>query len=73
MRPFWAILDIEGRSAKPCGGPRKKDGRMEATIFMKDNGASVVAVEVKCYVKDGKQCVDVLDENGKVVYSRHEM
>ena len=67
MRPFWLDANIEGRNTDLCGGPRRKDGRMNIDIRQRDNGNSVTAFKIECE-SDGKTCeTRVYDSNGDLV------
>ena len=67
MRPFWLDANIEGRQTNLCGGPRRKDGRMNIDIRQIDNGNSVTAFKIECE-SDGKTCeTRVYDHHGDLV------
>ena len=67
MRPFWLNANVEGRNTDLCGGPRRKDGRMNIDIRQRDNGNSVTAFKIECE-SDGNTCeTRVYDHNGDLV------
>ena len=67
MIPFWLDANVEGRQSNLCGGPRRKDGRMNIDIRQRDNGNSVTAFKIECE-SDGKTCeTRVYDHHGDLV------
>lgn len=67
MRPFWLDANVEGRQSSLCGGPRRKDGRMNIDLRQRDNGSSVTAFKIECE-SDGKTCeTRVYDHKGDLV------
>lgn len=48
VRNFWMEATIEGRASKPAGGPRSKTGDMVVTVYQREEGKSVKAVQVHC-------------------------
>lgn len=67
MRPFWLDANIEGRKTDICGGPRRKDGRMNIDIRQRDDGNSVTAFKIECE-SDGNTCeTRVYDHHGDLV------
>ena len=69
MRPFYIVAEIEGRKTPLTGGPQRKDGKANVYVLVRDNGESICAYEIKCYSKDGKLKVDVVNNNGDIVDS----
>lgn len=55
MRPFWLDANVDERQSNLCGGPRRKDGRMNIDIRQRDNGNSITAFKIECE-SDGKTC-----------------
>ena len=67
MRPFWLDANVDGRQSNLCGGPRRKDGRMNIDIIQRDNGNSITAFKIECE-SDGKTCeTRVYDHHGDLV------
>ena len=67
MSPFWLDANIDGRQSNLCGGPRRKDGRMNIDIIQRDNGNSITAFKIECE-SDGKTCeTRVYDHHGDLV------
>ena len=67
MRPFWLDANVEGRQTNLCGGPRRKDGRMNIDIIQRDSGNPITAFKIECE-SDGKTCeTRVYDSNGDLV------
>lgn len=50
MRNFLMEADIDGRASLVSGGPRAKDGGMHISIRQRDEGASVTAFSISCFV-----------------------
>lgn len=69
LRNFWLEAEIEGRQTPLAGGPRGRDGKMCATIYVKSAGLSRRAVSVECRVnKEGKNEVSVFNADGIRIY-----
>lgn len=48
VRNFWVEADIDGRETTLAGGPRRKDGAMDVTIYQRDDGGIKTAVRIFC-------------------------
>lgn len=64
VRNFWIEADIDGRQTNAAGGPVRKDGGMDVTIYQRDDGAIKTAVRIVCraYGDMLKTTVDVDEE-----------
>jgi hypothetical protein len=54
MRNFWIEADVDGRKTRLMGGPRSKDGGFKLTVYMRDDGDSVIAAHVRGTEVDGR-------------------
>lgn len=48
VRNFWVYADIDGRETTLSGGPRAKDGGMDVTVYIRDDGGIRTAVRICC-------------------------
>ncbi len=48
VRNFWADLDVDGYQNMVGGGPRRKDGGMEVTVYQREDGRIETACRVIC-------------------------
>lgn len=71
LRNFWVELDTDGNRTRTATGPRSKDGGLHVRLSMRDQGASKLVLEVLCYEDRGRLYVDVLDVDGKRIFSRN--
>lgn len=46
VRNFWIEADIDGRWTALKGGPRSRDGGFSLTVYIRDNGGILRAVEM---------------------------
>ena len=49
-RNFWIECDIDGRKTRLEGGPRRKDGGFELTIWQRSEGGRMKAFAVQGFV-----------------------
>ena len=70
MRNFWLTAYIDGRETLLEGGPRSKTGGMEATLYMRDDGCSVVACKMDCLEVGGELHVRIYDSDGNNVFEK---
>jgi hypothetical protein len=47
VRNFWITADIDGHKNHLRGGPRNKDGGIDVTIKMRDEGEVIEALRIK--------------------------
>lgn len=48
VRNFWVEADVDGYQTMVSGGPRRKDGGMDVTIYQRDDGGIKTAVRIFC-------------------------
>jgi len=46
VRNFWITLDVDGKQKRVATGPRRKDGGFDLTLYMRDKGDVVEALEI---------------------------
>lgn len=69
VRNFWVDAEIDGRSTTLSGGPTGKAGGLDATFFIRDDGAVAEALTVSGFAhSDGSLVLRVKDADGKVVH-----
>jgi len=73
VQNFHVMAKIDGRDTVLRGGPRNKDGGMDITVLMRDEGEKVEAVSILCRVfgddKEGRILqVTVQDTDGMDVH-----
>lgn len=67
---WWLVADIDGRRGALESGPRAKDGGIYVAISQRDDGEISNALTVIGTAReDGTLYLEVLDRNGKIVYS----
>lgn len=70
VRNFYLSANIDGRQTKLAGGPRSRDGGLDATIYVRDRGDIVPAVTIECFAyDDGRLRVNVFDDAGDRIMS----
>lgn len=69
VRNFWVEGQIDGRQSKLAGGPARKDGGLNLSVFQREDGGIVTAFKVCCYEVDGNLITEVIDRNGALVAS----
>jgi hypothetical protein len=52
VRNFWIEADVDGRATKLTGGPVRKDGGIDVTIYIRDEGGISRAVSIRGRVLD---------------------
>lgn len=68
IRNFWIDVDIDGRKTRLSGGPRNKDGGFSMTIYQRNKGQSVKALEIEGTIADDKLAIYVHDEEISVTH-----
>ena len=46
VRNFWVEADIDGYNSTPAGGPRRRDGGMDVTLYQRKDGGIETAVRL---------------------------
>ena len=59
VRNFWVEADIDGYNSTPAGGPRRKDGGMDITVYQREDGGIKTAVRIFCRSRDEKLITEV--------------
>ena len=59
VRNFWVEADIDGYNSTPAGGPRRKDGGMNVTVYQRKDGGVKTAVRLFCRSIGEKLVTDV--------------
>ena len=67
LRNFWLETEIDGRKTKLKGGPRNKTGGMHTKVYVRDQGASVLACKIVCEECDGDLIVMIYDKDGRLI------
>lgn len=68
IRNFYVDGRIDGRTAKLSGGPISKNGGMYVDIFIRDEGASRLAVRINCIEVNGRLILAVEDGDKNDIY-----
>jgi len=66
VRNFWVEADIDGYNSTPAGGPRRKDGGMDITVYQREDGGIKTAVQIFCRSL-GEKLITKVEINGKLV------
>lgn len=66
VRNFWIEVDIDGRKTPLCGGPRRKDGGMDVSLYQRDEGNVELALHIRCFERNGKLTIVVYSGEEKV-------
>jgi hypothetical protein len=71
VRNFWVDLEVDGRASNVGSGPRRRDGGLQATFRIRDEGGiSKKSICVEGHEHDGKLRLSaVLYEDGQSVDS----
>ena len=56
VRNFWIAAEVDGRKTELTGGPGRKDGGFHLTVYMRDKGQSIKALQVSG-IAEGEQLV----------------
>ena len=68
IRNFWIEADVDGYKTTLEGGPRNKNGGLEAMIYQREDGRITTAVKIDCFVdSEGKLVTEIRNNNGNVV------
>jgi len=52
VRNSWVELDVDGRASTIATGPRRTNGTMTATFYLRNNGDVVRVLTVRQFVED---------------------
>ena len=66
VRNFWVEADVDGYQTMLDGGPRRKDGGMDVTIYQRDDGCIKTAIRICCRAY-GEKLVTTVDVDGERV------
>jgi len=69
-RNFWINAEIDGRKTPLAGGPRSKDGGMDVTLLVRDDGGISDGVRITCRSDGEKNTIMVWGPDGKKLYDR---
>ena len=67
-RNFWIEAEIEGRETSLAGGPRSKDGGMDVTLLVSEDGGISDGVRITCRSDGEKNTIMVWGPDGKKLY-----
>ena len=59
VRNFWVEANIGGYVNTLKGGPRRKDGGMNITVYQREDGGIKTAVRIFCRSRDEKLITEV--------------
>ena len=59
VRNFWVEADVDGRRTNVAGGPAAKNGGMDVTLYVRDQGAIHTAVQLYCRAFYDELIIDV--------------
>jgi len=65
VRNFWIDVEVDGKPTKVGTGPRGRDGGFAATIYMREKGEVVRALEIMGSVGGNGRLVLLVTEPGK--------
>ena len=68
-RNFWIKAEIDGRKTPLAGGPRSKDGGMDVTLLVREDGGISDGVRITCRSDGAKNIVRVFF-NGEIIAER---
>ena len=66
IRNFWIKVAIDDRKTVLSGGPKNKDGEFFMTIYQRNDGRSVKALEIEGIIVDDKLAIYVHDKGVSV-------
>ena len=69
-RNFWINAEIDGRETPLAGGPRSKDGGMDVTLLVREDGGISDGVRITCISDGEKNTVRVWGPDGEKLYER---
>ena len=69
-RNYWINAEIDGRKTPLAGGPRGKDGGMDVTLLVREDGGISEAVRIACRSDGAKNTIRVWGPDGEKLYER---
>ena len=69
-RNFWINAAVDGRKTPLAGGPRSKDGGMDVTLLVREDGGISDGVRITCRSDGEKNIVRVWGPDGEKLYER---
>lgn len=70
VRNFWVEAEIDGRETNAKGGPVRKDGGMEVTIYQRDDGQIKTVARIICRAYGNKLVTEIWNDcKGQVLRS----
>ena len=69
-RNFWINAAVDGRETPLAGGPRSKDGGMDVTQLVRDDGRISDGVRITCRSDGEKNTIRVWGPDGEKLYER---
>ena len=69
-RNFWINVGVEGRKTPLAGGPRSKDGGMDVTLLVREDGGISDGVRITCRSDGEKNTIMVCGPDGEKLYER---
>ncbi len=67
---FWINAAVDGRKIPLVGGPRSKDGGMDVTLLVREDGRTSDGVRITCRSDGEKNTVRVWGPDGEKLYER---
>ena len=69
-RNFWIEAEVDGRVTPLAGGPRSKDGGMDVTLLVREDGGISDGVRITCISDGEKNTIRVWGPDGEKLYER---
>ena len=69
-RNFWINAEIDGRETPLAGGPRSKDGGMDVTLLVREDGGISDGVRITCISDGEKNTIRIWGPDGEKLYER---
>lgn len=69
-RNFWIKAEIDGRKTPLAGGPSSKDGGMDVTLLVREDGGISDGVRIICRSDGVKNTIVVCGPDGEKLYER---
>lgn len=70
VRNFYIKGNIDGKKSTISGGPRNKEGGMDFTIYIRNEGEIEKAFTLNCYHTNNKNIIIITDGNDDPVITK---
>lgn len=72
VRNFWIAADVDGYQNLLEGGPRRKDGGLDVTIYQRDDGSITHPIRIFCRAEGEQLTTDIYVDGERVAQYKTE-